>query len=237
LVWAKPASVKQFRNLNGDIQNLRFSIFSRHLTQFGTFLCTFQVNLCDYCHMKPTTNFSAAEFQCKHCKKHGIQQAFVDHLQRLRDALRTPIEIISGFRCPKHPLEASKKAGPGMHAFGIAADILVSALPPADVYEIIVRDFPEFRGIGASRYRNTLHIDTRSTHARWAYDQKGAQVKWDGVWENLPSPTPARANPALASANRRPLRENRRNHAETRRSPRRQARKRRHQQARRRGTN
>ena len=137
--------------------------------------------------MEPTTNFSPDEFQCRCCQKHGIQQAFVDHLQRLRDAIRTPIEIISGYRCPKHPLEASKKHGPGLHASGIAADILVTALDPKSVYEIITRDFPEFRGIGASRYRTTLHIDIRPVNARWAYDSKGKEVKWDGVWDNLPA--------------------------------------------------
>lgn len=49
----------------------------------------------------------------------------MDWLQKLRTAWARGMTITSGYRCPKHPVEA-KKEKPGAHAAGMAADIAVA---------------------------------------------------------------------------------------------------------------
>lgn len=67
-------------------------------------------------------NFGAGEFACKHTGLHGMQDYFLDALQRIRLRVKRPLIIHSGFRHPTHPVEA-RKARPGSHAYGVAADI------------------------------------------------------------------------------------------------------------------
>jgi zinc D-Ala-D-Ala carboxypeptidase len=47
---------------------------------------------------------------------------FMAKLQQLRTVYNAPMKVTSGYRCPQHPIEA-KKASPGAHASGQAADI------------------------------------------------------------------------------------------------------------------
>lgn len=130
-----------------------------------------------------TKDFTAAEFACKHCGKKGIRAAFVESLQRLRDAIGQPLIVTSGYRCPQHPIEA-RKAKPGRHAEGIAAD--VSGPPLAEIWQQ-AQQFPEFAGIGIAPHQNYIHLDTRpGPRVLWAYNRAGQQVKWSGKWEELP---------------------------------------------------
>jgi len=99
--------------------------------------------------------------------------------------------IESGYRCPRHPLEAAK-AHPGYHAQGIAADVRVPGMTARDLYLLVLRDFPAFTGIGAGRHKTTLHLDTRpipkgQRAVVWAYDAKNNQARWSGRWEDLPA--------------------------------------------------
>jgi len=71
-----------------------------------------------------TPNFSLSEMACKcgKCKSEcNMQQEFMERLQIMRAHLG-PMVVTSGYRCPLHPEEA-KKARPGAHAQGQAADI------------------------------------------------------------------------------------------------------------------
>lgn len=67
-------------------------------------------------------NWSAQEMACKHTGQHGMQDYFMDALQRIRMRVGRPLVATSGFRHPTHPAE-SAKARPGAHAYGVAADI------------------------------------------------------------------------------------------------------------------
>ena len=73
--------------------------------------------------------FTAQEFMCKcgECNTppiHLMDEDFVRLLDELRGELGFPFVITSGYRCSDHPIEA-RKAAPGAHTTGQAADIAV----------------------------------------------------------------------------------------------------------------
>ena len=117
------------------------------------------------------SNFSKKEFVCQHCGKEGIKIDFVKKLQILRDIYGKPIKISSAYRCPKHPIEASKKS-PGSHTEGTAVDILVDR---KDAYELLNLAFQlKFKGIGVNQKgsKRFIHLDESETKVRptvWSY--------------------------------------------------------------------
>ena len=69
-----------------------------------------------------TKNFKVSEFACKCCSKNNIQQQVIDMCQKIRYELNMPININSGYRCPKHNAKVSK-AKSSRHMLGRAADL------------------------------------------------------------------------------------------------------------------
>ena len=69
--------------------------------------------------------FTVDELKCQHCGEEGIDDVFMQKIESLRETLAFPFPVTSGYRCPKHPIEARKKA-PGAHSTGHAVDIGVS---------------------------------------------------------------------------------------------------------------
>lgn len=70
-------------------------------------------------------NFRPEEFRCTATGKDGISPRLLERLQAFRTAWGKPLRVTSGYRDARHPIEA-KKAKPGEHATGLAADIAVS---------------------------------------------------------------------------------------------------------------
>ena len=106
-------------------------------------------------------NFSADEFKCSHCGSNEMKPEFMDKLQQLRNAYNKPMRITSGYRCPKHPIEAAKTK-PGAHASGMAADVGVQGAEAHRLLQLALE--LGFTGIGvqqkgAGRF---LHLDTIS---------------------------------------------------------------------------
>ncbi|WP_417448344.1 D-Ala-D-Ala carboxypeptidase family metallohydrolase [Idiomarina abyssalis] len=104
-----------------------------------------------------TPNFSTKEMACK-CGKCGgkseMDPEFMARLQRLRDLLG-PLSINSGYRCPQHP-EEIKKARPGAHSTGHAADI--KANNGAHRFKILEAAFAVgMKGIGVAN--GYIHVD------------------------------------------------------------------------------
>jgi zinc D-Ala-D-Ala carboxypeptidase len=103
-------------------------------------------------------NFMEGEFRCRHTGECVMQPAFLARLQALRTAYGRPMVITSGYRHPTHPVEA-RKAAPGAHSQGRAADIAVHG---ADALRLIVLAAEHgFTGIGvqqkgAARF---IHLD------------------------------------------------------------------------------
>jgi zinc D-Ala-D-Ala carboxypeptidase len=114
-------------------------------------------------------NFVEAEFRCSHCGKVAMRPDFMARLQALRAAFGKPMKVTSGYRCPAHPIEA-KKAAPGAHATGSAADIAVQG---SDAHALLKLAFAAgFTGIGVQQKGGGrfIHLDTRETSpALWSY--------------------------------------------------------------------
>ena len=116
-------------------------------------------------------NFKAEEFNCSHCGENKMTPEFMGKLQSLRNAYGKPMRVTSGYRCPKHPIEA-KKAAPGAHASGCACDIGVEG---ADAHRLLkFAMILGFTGIGVQQKGTGrfIHLDTLTTGVRptvWSY--------------------------------------------------------------------
>lgn len=107
---------------------------------------------------KQYPNFTEAEFRCKHTGRCAMHPDFMARLQRLRMAYGAPMIVTSGYRDPSHPEEA-KKASPGAHSTGRAADIAVRGADAVKLLRLALE--LGFTGIGiaqkgASRF---IHLD------------------------------------------------------------------------------
>lgn len=114
-------------------------------------------------------NFSRYEFTCRcGCGLADMQPRFMERLQALRETYGKPMQITSGYRCPRHPVERAKPM-PGMHSTGLAADIGVQGAPAVELLKLALN--AGFTGIGVQqkgtgRY---LHLDLRAEPAIWSY--------------------------------------------------------------------
>jgi uncharacterized protein YcbK (DUF882 family) len=86
----------------------------------------------------------------------------VQKLQQLRDMVKRPVRITSGYRTPAYNSTCPGAADGSQHLYGKAADITISGLTPDEVFEIVN---PMFNGVG--RYNNFTHCDIRDYYARW----------------------------------------------------------------------
>lgn len=103
--------------------------------------------------------FKLSEFECQHTGDNMMSPGFILKLDRLREACGFPFVITSGYRSPKHPVEAVKSS-PGTHTMGIAADIAVrGGRRRGKIIEEAVK--AGFKGIGVAR--GFVHVDSRDS--------------------------------------------------------------------------
>ena len=110
--------------------------------------------------------FETSEFDCQQTGENLMSPEFLLMLDALRHECGFSFAITSGYRSPKHSIEAAK-AKPGTHAQGIAADI---ATTDAQQRFVIVSNAIKlgFQGIGVAR--SFIHVDSRKTAPRvWSY--------------------------------------------------------------------
>ena len=90
--------------------------------------------------------------------------------QKLRDQFG-PMRITSGYRSPKHPIEA-RKSKPGTHASGRAADIAVSRGDAVKLLRLAMMD-GRFTGFGIQQKgaKRFIHLDSTTTNRPtiWSY--------------------------------------------------------------------
>lgn len=116
-------------------------------------------------------NFSEDEFKCSHCGEVYMNPEFLDKLQELRTLYGKPLFILSGYRCPEHPIEAKKKR-PGTHTKGIAVDIAISG---RNAYKLLKLAFKlGFTGVGVRQKGDNrfIHLDISQDFPRpnvWSY--------------------------------------------------------------------
>jgi zinc D-Ala-D-Ala carboxypeptidase len=104
-----------------------------------------------------------------------MDQGFMDRLFALRLEYSKPMLILSGYRHVSHPIEM-RKARPGAHTFGRAADILVSHADSVLLFKLAVEH--GFTGFGVAQKPGStrfLHLDdmepeaTRPRPTLWSY--------------------------------------------------------------------
>ena len=123
----------------------------------------------------PFTDFQTSEFACRHCGEIVIHPALKLALQSLRDELRRPITITSGYRCRYYNrLVGGTPAS--YHMEGKAADIVVKGMSATELYHAAMK-IPAFRdgGIGVYRSQNFIHLDVRAKRYHWGYPRNNRQ--------------------------------------------------------------
>lgn len=130
---------------------------------------------------KLTKNFAINEFACKGsgcCSTVKIDSELAAKLQKIRDHFGKAVTITSGYRCPTHN-KAVGGATNSYHVQGMAADIIVKGVSPAEVAK-----YAESIGmLGIGQYSNFTHVDTRSDKYYWI-DGKGAVSTFGGKAES-----------------------------------------------------
>ena len=122
--------------------------------------------------MQLTTNFNLSEFN-----KHGFAlsetvlrniQALANNLQILRDEVKKPIKITSGYRSPEHNAKVGGVKS-SRHITGEAADFKIAGMTPKEVAAVIEKLIAagkmEEGGLGI--YSTWIHYDHRNVKARW----------------------------------------------------------------------
>ena len=111
--------------------------------------------------------FTLEEFACQETGENEIKEEFVTSLDALRAECGFPFRITSGYRSPRHSIEAKKPGGPGQHSTGCAADIAISN--GADRFIIVANALKlGFSGIGIAK--TFVHVDIRqTTPVIWTY--------------------------------------------------------------------
>ncbi len=123
--------------------------------------------------IKLSPNLSTVEFSCQcsypSCTTQTIAAELITKLQLIRDELKEPITITSGFRCSKRQADLNEP-GSGVetvvlsqHCFGNAADFTTHALKKA---EELANTY--FDAVGVSP--RFIHVDLRhDKKRRWTY--------------------------------------------------------------------
>lgn len=122
--------------------------------------------------MKLTNNFNLNEFN-----KHNFTltetvlrniQELAKSLQVLRDEVKRPIKITSGFRTAEYNKRIGG-ASQSRHITGQAADLKIEGLSPIAIAEIIERLIKagKMKQGGLGIYKTWIHYDVRGTQARW----------------------------------------------------------------------
>ena len=123
--------------------------------------------------MNITLNFSLNEFASKDGASFPLEiidniKLLAANLQVIRDEIKRPMSITSGYRSPAH----NRKIGGATNSYhvrGMAADLKASGLTPKQLFDIIERLQREGKIAkgGLKAYNTFTHYDIRGTNARW----------------------------------------------------------------------
>lgn len=111
------------------------------------------------------TNFTLAEFECPCCAVNQLSGSVIVALQTIRNAIQIPMDVTSGYRCPKWNADPQVGGKPGsFHVQGLAVDI---AIDPHLLRRILDYAPLFFNGIGFYRDKPIIHLDMRPFRAIW----------------------------------------------------------------------
>ncbi|AEF94487.1 Peptidase M15A [Desulfotomaculum nigrificans CO-1-SRB] len=111
-----------------------------------------------------TPHFTEGELACRCCGRLLVQSELVHKLETLRQLVKKPVLVNSGYRCPAHN-RAVGGAVNSYHLKGMAADIHVPGLAVVELSRLAEQ--AGFNGIGTYPKQSFLHVDVRGNRARW----------------------------------------------------------------------
>ena len=116
-------------------------------------------------------HFSAAEFACRCCGQIVLNERnwlLFQSLETIRSQVGgRPVVMDSGCRCKAHNA-AVGGAPSSKHLEGIAADVHVAGMTPAQLAQIVRAHCPDVMGIGVGA--SQFHIDVRpGPRTEWTY--------------------------------------------------------------------
>ena len=127
----------------------------------------------NYALKAESTNFALNEFTSRDGGEvplglRGNIKELMQNLETLRDVLKKPILIHSGYRTPNHNASVGG-ADKSTHLCGLAVDFKVRGVSPEVVVETIEQLIKEgkMKQGGLKAYKTFTHYDIRGTKARW----------------------------------------------------------------------
>jgi hypothetical protein len=113
-----------------------------------------------------TSHFRPFEFICRCgvCSDQKLDVELIKKLDILREKIKKPINISSGYRCPRHNENVFGKNN-SAHLQGWAADIISKGVNGVTLYHA-AKDIFECIGVG----KDFIHVDIRKGHRLWFYD-------------------------------------------------------------------
>jgi uncharacterized protein YcbK (DUF882 family) len=119
--------------------------------------------------MRLSPHFTESEFECHGdaCCGHAsvVHPYLVLALEQLRDLVKRPVNITCGFRCRRHNLEVKGAATDSLHCRGLAADLWVQGITPAQL-ALLAEGVQAFRHGGIGLYTSWVHVDIGEVR-RW----------------------------------------------------------------------
>lgn len=132
-------------------------------------------------------NFTATEFDCEGggcCKETVIDDKLVEILQKIRDHFGKPIggSHLTAYRCPVHNEKVANAAKGSLHTKGMAADISIEGVKPAEIAK-----YAESIGVlGIGLYDDFVHVDSRDYKSFWY----GHQQEYRSTFGGKPAGSP-----------------------------------------------
>ena len=123
-------------------------------------------SLAKYGGQKIADHFRVREFACRD----GSDTVFVsDDLVRVLEQIRThfgkPVHINSGYRTEVYNKSLKDASQYSQHKYGLAADITIQGVTPAQIAAYAETLLPGTGGIGI--YKSFTHVDVRRIKSRW----------------------------------------------------------------------
>jgi len=123
--------------------------------------------------MNLTKNFNKSEFDCN-CGCKMPEEVLMEiqklacQLQYIRNFVKKPIKLTNAYRCKKHNKSVGGVSN-SQHILGKAADIQITDMKPAGVYNTIdnLAEHGHILQGGLGKYNSFVHYDIRKTKARW----------------------------------------------------------------------
>ena len=136
---------------------------------------------------KLSENFCAYEFDCNGkgcCTETKIDPLLITYLQKIRDHFGKPVKIASGFRCATHNGNISNASKKSKHMEGLAADIKVEGIAPAEVAKYAESIGIKGIGLYEGKDGSFVHVDTRTKKSFWYGHAQAYRSTFGGASSN-----------------------------------------------------